>query len=267
MFKYLLTEYLVPVSTLFSNLMVGLVPIIVGWMRYFSTNIKVIGQIGGSNVFYGETYSLKLENKTLRSFVIDKINVFINQENFFTVNLEELDFEKRTLDPFKQLVVKEQWTEMLNVQGKKSLLHAIKFEIFFSGRMISIKSSNFWQRFKCHKILIRYFTKKEIISTKNILALSKNVFDGKVMSKQVKFALHLFNKNGIFERTILVTEHGFMSDSFRGYNHLQRDCMKSVDLLEKHIKDKLLEDSGYTFRIQVIGQNTNGKFITSELHD
>mgnify|MGYP003527156511 FL=1 len=190
MFKYLLIEYLVPVSTLFSNVMVGLVPIIVGWMRYFSTNIKVIGQTGGSNVFYGESYSLKLENKTLRSFVIDKINIFINQENFFTIDLEKLDFGKRTLEPFKQLVIQEQWTEILSAHGEKSISYGIKFEIFCGSKVILIKNTSFWQRLKHNKIFIRYFTKKDLMSIKNRLTLCMHTFDNKIISKQVKFALH-----------------------------------------------------------------------------
>ncbi|MBX9599256.1 MAG: hypothetical protein K2X04_11875 [Burkholderiales bacterium] len=252
MFKYLLIEYLVPVSTLFSNVMVGLVPIIVGWMRYFSTNIKVLGQTSGYDKFYGESYSLKLENKTLRSFVIDKVNVFINQENFFTIDLEKLDFEKRALEPFKQLVIKEQWTEMLSDPAKKPILYGIKFEIFCGSKVILIKYLSFWQQLKHCKIFIRCSIKKDLMSIKNRLPFWTHRFDNNIISTEVKFALHLFNENGIFERTILIAEHGLMSDSFRGYNCLQRDCMKSVDLLEKHIKDELLKDSGYSFRIQAI---------------
>lgn len=93
------------------------------------------------------------------------------------------------------------------------------------------------------------------MSIRNKLPLIKNTFNGNIISKQVKFALHLFNEDGIFKRTILITEHGFMSDSFRGYNHLQADCMKSKDLLEIHIRDELLKGSDYKFRIQTVGQN------------
>ena len=76
-----------------------------------------------------------------------------------------------------------------------------------------------------------------------------------VVSKQVKFALHLFNENNIFERTILITQSGFMNDSVMGYNYLQPNWMKSVDLLEKHLKSELLKDSNYKFKIQTIGQH------------
>lgn len=252
LFECIVGKYLVPISTIFSNVMVGFVPLLIGWMRYFSTNINVIGQTGSSGVFDGESYSLKLENKTLRSFVIDKVKVFVTPEYFFIINLEKLDFEKRTLEPFKQLVITEQWTTMSEIEGKKLLLHGLKFEIFFSGKVITIKNSTLLQRLKYNKIFIKYVIKKDLTSIKNNLTLSKHTFDNKIISRQVNFALHLFNKNGVFERTILITRHGFMSDSFRGYNHLHRDCMESVELLEKHIKDELLKDSGYTFRIQVI---------------
>ena len=73
--------------------------------------------------------------------MIDKINIFINQENFFTIDLEKLDFGKRTLEPFKQLVIQEQWTEILSAH-EKSISYGIKFEIFL-GKVILIKNTSF----------------------------------------------------------------------------------------------------------------------------
>lgn len=254
-FECILTKYLVPLTSLFSNIMVGLVPLIVGWMRYYSNNIKVLGQTGSSSTFDGYQYGIKLENKTLRLFVIDKINVFVNKEQFFTIDLEKQNFEKRTLEPFKQLIIEERWTDVLNHQHEKFLFHGVKFEIFTGGMVILINYLSFWQKIKRHKLLFRYFINKNLSSVNNQISLKKTTYNGMVVSKQVKFALHLFNENNIFERTILITQSGFMNDSVMGYNYLQPNWMKSVDLLEKHLKSELLKDSNYKFRIEEIGLN------------
>lgn len=251
MLEWILTKYAVPISTVFANIMVGLVPIIIGWMRYFSTNIKVLGQSRGFDTFYGEHYSLKLENKTLRPFVIDKINVFVNKEQFFIIDLESLELEKKTLEPFKQLIIKEQWTTIQNCQEKISF-DGIKFEVFCAGEIISIKYISLWQQLK-YKFAIKYSTKKIAGYLNNNLMIYKRHFKDQIISGQVKYALDLFNPDNIFERTILITESGFMSDSVMGYSRLQPECMSSLDLLNNHIKDQLLKGSNYKFRIQVVG--------------
>lgn len=262
LFEEALTKYAVPISTVFSNIMVGLVPIVVSWMRYFSTNIKIIGQSYSNNTFYGKSYSLKLENKTLRTFVIDKVNVFVTQERFFTIDLNELDFEKRTLEPFKQLVIKEQWTEMRDFQIE-SILTGIKFEIFCGAKVVSIKYSSFLQRIKRSKLLYKYFAKKSILKIQNEIVLSKRAFENTVISSQVKFAIHLFNLDGALERTILVIRSGFMSDNIIlndqkhgkvAYNALPPEEITTTEKLINYLDSELFKSSIHKFLVQEIGK-------------
>lgn len=261
-FESVLTNYIVPITTVFSNVMVGLVPIVVGWMRYFSTNIKVLGQTNGYDKFYGQSYSLKLENKTLRSFVIDKINVFINPKNFFTINLEKLGFEKRTLEPFKQLVIQEQWTEIANHElNRLMMLSGIKFELICSNKIILIHYLSIKQKIKRHKLFFKYFYNKNLMKMNNQFGLIKNSYGDKIISKSVKFALNLYKEDGGLHKTILICESGFMNDCIFlnipgegnvGCNQLPIFSVQSIDILINYLKNDLFRTSQQKFMVEEI---------------
>jgi hypothetical protein len=261
-FKDLLEHYMVPLTTVFSNIMIGLVPIVAGWMRYYSKNIKVIGRSYTYDVFYGHSYSLKLENKTLRTFIIDKIKVFVNNKQFFIIDLEKQNpnFEKRTLLPFKQLVVETRWTNSSNTQYERLLsTWGVKLEIRAGEETITVMCTSLWQKVKYKKPFIKFFVKKYRSNLNNQIVLKRITHNDNVVSENVKFAINIFKDDGVLERTILVNDDGFMNDSIfinvpkGGYvNILPKEKLKSSDTLINYLKDNVFNASHQKFMVETI---------------
>lgn len=73
----------------------------------------------------------------------------------------------------------------------------------------------------------------------------RNYFNGKVLSKHVKYALSILRESGNY-KDILIDDKGFMSDDLYGINKLPKETVKDFKTCYEHFKQMGIE-RGLTF--------------------
>lgn len=205
------------------------------WKTYFSKNLKILSTNFSMNKFFGKNISLIIQNKTLKTYVIDKIIIVFHNGNYIELDFSNEDFSLRTIDIFKRLTLNYNFSESTQDIDIDLMFNVNRFEIYCGDDIIKISRDK-----KFFGILNNNIKKNKIITFLNFR------IGDIIVSQKVKYLIQIFKNDGNIDRNIYVTSDGLADKpifkyegekGFVGYINFSEDIVKNIDTFGKYLKD------------------------------
>lgn len=211
-------------------------------LTIYPKKLKFIGYSCNSTLFFGKSFEITLENRSLCPVVVRSVDLIIDNNliNIFKGNciIEKFRVETIKIAPYSKIV---------SGNGKEIDIN----KIFTQEFSLIIETSRGYQNIKYERnsSLRSFLGKKQ--KEKHIKAMIyRNKFNDQVIDTDVEYALtYIDNKQTL--KTIFILPNGIMSDAVFGYNGLPKEYMCNEAVLRKHF-DKEFSKYGLSYSLRKI---------------
>lgn len=210
----------------------GVIAIYVAWLKYFSKNIKLIELGENLTDFYGDSIYCIIENATLSTFSIMKINI-VDEKNKKEALLANYK-PPLLLKPFETLKIEEKYTT------KNGDLDVFSDKTFI---LIQTTRSNIKAKLK----------RKSSRKCQENLTLSKRMFNNEVISKDVRYVLQVVETDGT-PKTVYINDVGDLSMQISYFNSIRGNDISSKEKVEEFFKP-LFEPVGIKYKVTDLWSN------------
>lgn len=225
----------------FFTILVNLSILWIFWKSYFSKNLKVLSVSSGSDKFFGKNITITIQNRSLRTFVIDKIVVVLKNGDQLQLDYSKQDINLRTIEMFKRINLEYKFSDFM---GNKSLFlfdNINRFEIICGPDVIM----SYYQNKKLFGIINRKIKKNKIIG------FSSYLDEETIISTHVKYLIKLFNDRTQSYEKIYVTDYGFANktlyykdgDKIIPCNAFEEKYIRDVDIFYNYLKDNFFNNN------------------------
>lgn len=217
---------------LVSNVIITGITFYTAWLRFFSRKIAIIYTMMPLTRHWGDVISCTLENQTLSNFTVKKIDVVLQDKYICEI---KRFFEPLVMEPFKAYTITADGitdSSPIPINDLNTMFNTSKLYFILYTSKGEIKA---------------HYKKSKPTKIKNFISITlfRNYFNGKVLAKDVKYAISILCESGKY-KDILIDSSGFMSDDLYGLNYLSEETIKDFHTCYEYFK-KIGLERGLTF--------------------
>lgn len=220
-------EYLSNLFTIFVNLSI----LWIFWKSYFSKSLKVLSFSFGYDTFFGNNIVITIQNKSLRTFVIDKVIIVLNNGNQLILNYSNQDINLRTIEMLKSINLEYKFSDFMVNETLFLFDNIARFEIFCGSDLII----SYYKNKKIFGIINKKIKKNKIIGFSNYMD------EKTIISTNVKYLIRLFNDKTQNYEKIYITDSGFAnktlySKELVSYNFFEKKYICDINTFYNYLK-------------------------------